>query len=629
MRRLLLLVLTLLCAFAPAAAMPPVVQDMLLQADDHPRQALDRIRLLAAAAQADGDDDARFWWALVAARVMARLELHGEAAQSAATAAALLDRWPRPTEGRRLWLQLSRLDAEAGIGDRATLLPAVTALRGRAEALPEPRLACEARALELWLLLNLRSDDEAWLAAEALETCGQALAWPEQVASAQLSFATLARHRLAEGAAGEQPQRHLALAQQALGERPARFLRSLLEWEAGIVLRHQKQPEAALERLRRAHALSRELQDGAGVAAANLEIAAVLLALDRPAEMLPLLEEAPRLLAAGGEGDLEFRMPRVMELHLLALVKLASPQLPAALDQARRWVQADGSAGGRARLQDAMAQALAATGRPLAAYEMLRASVQSEQQARSLARDTQVQRLQARYDSARRDAENAELRLRSEAARLQLQAETDRRQSLSFGLLALGALCVLGFSFGGRELARRQRMAALAMRDELTGQPNRRSVRAYAQEQLAQAQRLGLPFAVALVDFDHFKRVNDRHGHAAGDAVLRAFGQAAQVVLRGQDRLGRWGGEEWLLVMPGTRQAEIDAVFARLRERFAMTLIPGVPAEARCTFSMGAAELGPGTTDLEAMIEQADQALYRAKQEGRDRWVSAPLATAA
>jgi diguanylate cyclase (GGDEF)-like protein len=276
-----------------------------------------------------------------------------------------------------------------------------------------------------------------------------------------------------------------------------------------------------------------------------------------------------------------------------------------------------------------MAQGLAATGRPAAAYEMLRASVLSEQQARSLARDTQVQRLQARYDTARRDAENAELRLRSEAARLQLLAETGRRQSMTAGLVALGALCVLGFSFGGRELARRRRMAALALRDELTGQPNRRSVQAYAQEQLAQAQRLGLPFALALIDFDHFKQVNDRHGHAAGDAVLRAFGQAATGVLRGQDRLGRWGGEEWLLVMPGTRLGEIEAVFERLRERFAITLIPGVPAEARCTFSMGAAELQPGTTSLDTLIAQADQALYRAKQEGRDRWVSAPLAEAA
>lgn len=625
---LLLLVFTLLGPGRALGAMPPAMLVQMQRADDHPREALSQIQLQLDAARVMADDEARFWWSLAAARVLAKLEQHGQATQNAETAAALLARVSAAPEPQRLWLQLAELDAQAALNDRATLLPQVAALRSRAEALGEARLACEARGLEQWMLLDLRSDDEAWLMAEAVERCGQALGWPEQVASGQLTFAILARQRLADGSTGLQPQRHLAQALDTLGPRPARFLRSLIAWESGIVLRHQKQLEPALLQLQQARSLSQELDDSAGVAAANLEMAAVLLALSRPGPMLPLLDEAARLLATGGEGDLAYRMPRVMQLKIEALIRLASPQLPAAIEQAQRW-SADVNAGNRTDLQHAMAKAYAAIGRPVAAYEMLRTAIQTEQLARTAARDTQLQRLQARYDNVRRDAENAELRLRSEASRLQLQAEADRRQTLTAGVVALAALALVGFTFGGRELARRRRMAALVLRDDLTGMPNRRAVQAYAQEQLAQAQRLGLPFTLAVIDFDHFKQVNDRFGHPAGDAVLRTFGQAAGGVLRGQDRLGRWGGEEWLLVMPGTRLAEVDAVFDRLRERFAITLVPGVPVEARCTFSMGAAELDSRAQDLDALVAAADTALYRAKQDGRNQLAVAPRAEAA
>jgi diguanylate cyclase (GGDEF)-like protein len=629
MRLFALLAILLLCALPPAAAMPSAVESLLMQADDDPRKALDDIQRQISAAATRKDGEARFWWMLAAARVQAKLERHGDAEASAAGAAALLNDIPGVAEKHRLWLQFVQLDASAGTSEESRQLPVLLRVRQRAEALGEARLVCEARGLELWFLLNLRSDDEAWLAAEGQERCGLQLGWPEQVASAQLSFATLARNRLADGSSGQSPEQHLARALEVLGDRPARFLRSLVEWEAGISLRHRRALEQALERLQRARLLSQELNDDAGVAAANLEVAAVLTEIGRPAEALPLLGEAHRLLAAGGEGDLAFRLPRILELNILALAKLGRAQVLDEVDRARVWLGREPDAIDRARLQNAMAQGLASQGRHAAAYDMLRSSMASEQASRSAARDSQVLRLQARYDTARRDAENAELKLRSEASRLQAQSEADRSRTLSAGLVAFGALALLGFTFGGRELSRRRRMAALAMRDELTGQPNRRAVQAYAQEQFEQAGRLGLPFAIAFIDFDHFKQVNDVYGHPAGDAVLRAFAQAAGGVLRGQDRLGRWGGEEWLLVMPGTRLAEIDSVFERLRERFAITLVPGQPAAARCTFSMGAAELGPDSTTLEAMIEAADRALYRAKADGRNRLVNAPLPVAA
>ena len=165
---------------------------------------------------------------------------------------------------------------------------------------------------------------------------------------------------------------------------------------------------------------------------------------------------------------------------------------------------------------------------------------------------------------------------------------------------------------------RRRALADLALTDDPTGCPNRRAVLAYAQAQWVLARRLGLPMTVAMIDLDHFKRVNDSHGHATGDALLRAYTLAAQGVLRGQDRLGRWGGEEWLLVMPGTQLHELPNVFERMQRAFAATTVPGMPSPHGCTFSMGGAAMSAEVPSLEHLIAQADERMYAAKASGRN-----------
>jgi diguanylate cyclase (GGDEF)-like protein len=147
--------------------------------------------------------------------------------------------------------------------------------------------------------------------------------------------------------------------------------------------------------------------------------------------------------------------------------------------------------------------------------------------------------------------------------------------------------------------------------------------RAYAHAQVLQAQGLGVPLSLAIIDLDHFKAVNDSLGHAGGDQVLKAFAAAATSVLRGQDRLGRWGGEEWLLVLPGTAVEELPAVFERLRTRFATASVEGLAGPHGCTFSMGAAQLGTRIAGLDELIAEADLQLYRAKHEGRNRLCTA------
>jgi diguanylate cyclase (GGDEF)-like protein len=158
----------------------------------------------------------------------------------------------------------------------------------------------------------------------------------------------------------------------------------------------------------------------------------------------------------------------------------------------------------------------------------------------------------------------------------------------------------------------------LATRDALTGLYNRRHI----QERLAYAaqryQRYGERFTVALIDLDHFKRINDAHGHQVGDQALIAFASAASMVLRDTDTLARWGGEEFLFVMPNTSPQKATIALDRVRETLNSIVVSDIAPEMRLRFSAGLAmhEDGEGT---ERTLDRADQALYKAKSAGRDR----------
>jgi diguanylate cyclase (GGDEF)-like protein len=171
-----------------------------------------------------------------------------------------------------------------------------------------------------------------------------------------------------------------------------------------------------------------------------------------------------------------------------------------------------------------------------------------------------------------------------------------------------------------RELAAAQgRLQDLASRDELTGALNRRAIMAIVSEHLQRRRQGGPSFAVALLDLDHFKQVNDRHGHLVGDEVLRRFVVAAARSLRGGDRMGRYGGEEFLLLIDGATDVEsARAVAERLRQATESQPWAEVAAGLQVTLSAGLA-FADGTSGLEQLLQQADEALYAAKSGGRNR----------
>jgi len=163
----------------------------------------------------------------------------------------------------------------------------------------------------------------------------------------------------------------------------------------------------------------------------------------------------------------------------------------------------------------------------------------------------------------------------------------------------------------------------LATRDALTGLLNRRAMMELFAREHPRIVRGQGPLAVALLDIDWFKRINDSHGHGVGDAVLRRFATVLKEQLRAADALARWGGEEFLLLMPGTRLDDARMVLERLRNGVAAgdgfdAIAPGL----KVTFSAGLVEVASGEPQ-DAAIDRADRALYRAKQSGRNRVESA------
>lgn len=163
----------------------------------------------------------------------------------------------------------------------------------------------------------------------------------------------------------------------------------------------------------------------------------------------------------------------------------------------------------------------------------------------------------------------------------------------------------------------------LATTDSLTGAMTRRAFAADAAREVARARRSGGPLACIVFDIDHFKSINDRFGHAAGDRVLQAVTRVCRENLRAVDLLGRMGGEEFAIALPEAPLAEAVGVAERLRLAVADTGVADGAGEIRMTASFGVSELAPGDETFADTVRRADDAAYEAKRGGRNRTVTA------
>lgn len=247
------------------------------------------------------------------------------------------------------------------------------------------------------------------------------------------------------------------------------------------------------------------------------------------------------------------------------------------------------------------------------AYESQVALRAAEKKSSADAHEKVAVETSTRFEVRQKEAENALLR-------------AGERESEARRLVLVLAIALMSIVLGGlgwylyRQGKQNRRFANLALRDDLTGLPNRRSIVRFADDQLHPGRKLHVRVCFGLIDIDHFKSINDLSGHAVGDAVLTAFAAVCSHQLRSNDRLGRYGGEEFLIVLPGSDLAQAPLVFERLRDAVKMLNVAGLPPGHTLTFSMGFVEANDATADLDQLIKRADDALYRAKQGGRDRY---------
>jgi diguanylate cyclase (GGDEF)-like protein len=162
-----------------------------------------------------------------------------------------------------------------------------------------------------------------------------------------------------------------------------------------------------------------------------------------------------------------------------------------------------------------------------------------------------------------------------------------------------------------------------ARTDSLTGLANRREIQERGRVEVKRARRTGTAVSVILGDLDHFKNINDRHGHEAGDAALVQTASILKAALRESDALGRWGGEEFIAVLPGTEIAGARAVAERMRVTIASASFTGIPD--KITISLGVAtseNIEDHEMEWDLLVKEADRRLYQAKHDGRNRVVS-------
>ncbi|MCS6910295.1 MAG: diguanylate cyclase [Anaerolineales bacterium] len=167
------------------------------------------------------------------------------------------------------------------------------------------------------------------------------------------------------------------------------------------------------------------------------------------------------------------------------------------------------------------------------------------------------------------------------------------------------------------------RMEELATHDPVTGLLNRRALYTHAEAELNRAQRDRKPLSFVMLDIDHFKQVNDQHGHLLGDKALHAVATTLAQNKRPYDWAGRWGGEEFLLVLPATDSQEAALVAERLRVSIQETRVPlpnGGAISVQASLGVATSTFEPGKAyTLDLLVHQADEALLRAKREGRNR----------
>jgi diguanylate cyclase (GGDEF)-like protein len=399
--------------------------------------------------------------------------------------------------------------------------------------------------------------------------------------------------------------------------RGANLSLSVSRFMRGRILQLMGNYSAAIEQFVQSRRLSGTLHDRQGVAFSDLRTCEAHIDLGEFSAAQAECGSAARIFAAST--DLE-SVKETQALQARIELGLGRPaRARALLDKVLDRNGADLPPRDVAPMFDARARANAELQSYEEAYRDLREYTNRYVAATEADRRRQAGTLRARFETDREIDRNASLKreLASSLDRAERQERQLRQNEIVAGTGGL-VIALLAY-FLVMSVRYRRRMVKLANMDGLTGLPNRRRVSQFAEAALQFARATGEPLAIAIMDMDHFKEINDCCGHATGDHVLKEFARIGAEALRPCDMLGRWGGEEFLLIMPGASLSVAKANLERLRTLMCGIRLPPVSgAGLPVTLSAGVAQYCANVRSLDDMIARADRALYAAKSAGRD-----------
>ncbi len=386
----------------------------------------------------------------------------------------------------------------------------------------------------------------------------------------------------------------------------SRFLR-------GAILMETRSFTAAIDEFTKARELSVALKDEQGIAFSDLRLCEVQIEIGALSQARERCTNALRVFAAAHSMDVA-KQARAG----LAQIDLTQGHASAALATLNEILENEG-----ADMQPRQVPALfklrsranSAVGNFRAAHADLEEYLKRYLAVDEARRVRQAATLRARFETDRELERNAELK-----RHLKIAQDRQREQAHFTTMVAsAGALIIalLTFHLISNWRHRRQ-LVLLANQDGLTALPNRRHTFELASAALQNASAAHVPLTAAIIDLDHFKSINDRCGHAGGDKVLKDFARVCRGSIRNSDILGRWGGEEFLLVMPGTTLDVALVILERVRSRALGIALPATGAGLRVALSAGLATNEADVQSLDDLIARADAALYQAKEDGRN-----------
>ena len=463
-------------------------------------------------------------------------------------------------------------------------------------------------------LLQYRQD-RADLAINSLTQAYRASTAPDFAAPRIMAAGVLST---AMRSAGDYPQA-LALNQEVIEEdarRGATLSLSVDRFLRGKILNLMGQYKAAIAEFTEARKLSVQVNDVQGVAFADLFDCTARIELGQFSLAATECNSALRAFAAAHSVD------EVKETQgLLARIDLANGHAEKALNTLNEVLDQSGADLLPSRvpsIYQSRARANADLRNFREAYADLSEYARLYAAANDAERAQAAAAMRARFETDREIERNALLKHELEVSRD--QAERQARELRWNAIVVTSGVIVIALLIYFLVINRRyrQQLVKLASLDGLTGLPNRRRTAELATAALADATAAQSALTIAIIDMDHFKIINDRCGHATGDFVLKEFARVGREALRDSDVLGRWGGEEFLLIMPG---AALDLALASLERMRTLVFgihLPTSGAGLRVSLSAGLATSDRHGRSLDEMIARADTALYEAKHEGRD-----------